>query len=308
LTATIAGDKKKQAEDRATTAVQVNTTSAADQAKATAENTFNTAHENEQAVTNRARMHAGKAQLAESKVSATDSYVSVHRGKLHMTSCDEEKKFAFDVCFGRATYKGQLYQTKQAKEARVKAAKGKKLMAADAAIVDEDTKVLKEAQATEDKDDQMVSADEAKLEADTSKKAAVEAEIREELEHKAAVKAQQKKAALEEEAKAALAGAATGSAAMLVQTPAEELSMYQMEGDLYAELIQDEGESEEDFEEADEETFTEDAPFGRHLLATKKAKSDTCRKDTNKAFGSCKTVVNDAYAGCTRLFQKAMGQ
>merc|ERR1712093_619030 len=74
----------------------------------------------------RIKDHIIHATLAKSQVKAVDTYVATHRGKKHMKSCKQTKKYFFDVCYGRAKYRSQLLQTKMAKEARskVKAFKG----------------------------------------------------------------------------------------------------------------------------------------------------------------------------------------
>lgn len=66
-------------------------------------------------------------QVAASKddkkvASVQGAYIRSHSGKAHMKTCEDQRKFAFDKCFGRATYKGQVLASGKAKESRTKAA------------------------------------------------------------------------------------------------------------------------------------------------------------------------------------------
>jgi hypothetical protein len=304
LTGTVASDKTAQAAARVEAATQVNKTSAADQAKVNAENAFNTAHTDNLDKANSARFHASKAALAESKVAAVDSYVSTHRGKLHQKNCAEEKKFAFDVCFGRAAYKGQLFQTKRAAEARTKADKYKKLMGKDYAVVIETNATLVEQKAIEKADNAAAVAAHKKLNVDSNKLALVKGEIKQEKDTKIQEKASKAKAKAEAAAAAGMmapsTGSAAGSAAVLEPaTPFDALQANVL-------MQQDEEEDEENYD--DDFMEEEDSNAGRRLLMAKKKQSPKCSKLSSKAFQQCKSVVNDAYADCTRIFQKAMGQ
>merc|ERR1712070_353353 len=115
-------DKKKVAADTkkaaAATAIAAKKSTAADKANDEASTTK--ADADAETATDEA--FAKDMAVSRKETRATDSYVSTHRGKLHKISCSERKKYSFDVCFGRAKYKTQLQDTKDAKEARTKAA------------------------------------------------------------------------------------------------------------------------------------------------------------------------------------------
>merc|ERR1712166_621999 len=152
-------DKATLVKKKADAEVAVSETQKAQDTNVDAANRFNTAEKKNEEKLNSARLHAGKAALDMSKVSAVDSYVATHRGAKHESTCAEEKKFSFDVCFGRAEYKGQLLQTAKAKEARRAADKYKKIMGLEYAAVVETKTTLIDVEKTQQK----LAADQEKL-------------------------------------------------------------------------------------------------------------------------------------------------
>jgi len=316
MNATLNEDKKVLGEDQEKAGQAVNQTGQDNRALVESEDAFNAVHAEEQDADNNARLHAAKAALVESKVKATDSYVGTHRGALHQTSCPEEKKFAFDVCFGRNAYKGQLLQTGKAKEARAKADAYKKEMGKDFAIILKANATLLSQEEAEHLAEEMVQNATAKLNNDGDAFIAAETEYKDEVARQKAAEA--KKAAEAEEAAAAQAAQGGGNAqaeeavadkdaeeATKVEdgdaTPAPPPSLYEAETALYAELI------EEDYSHTEEDQFidTEEPANNRKLLSTSTDNGDVtgkCLESTNAAFTSCETVVDQAYASCTKVY------
>jgi len=316
LAAKIQNDNTQLATNRAGAAEAVRNTQKAENLNTNAANAFNTADTIKKSEDNLARLHAGKAALDMSKVSAVDSYVSTHRGVHHMTTCAEEKKFSFDVCFGRAEYKGQLFQTKKAKESRTKSDEYKAIMGKDYAnviktnttLVDSQRKAtqaekavkmlqkhLEEAKASLEDGRHAIKeakAKKAQKEADTAKRAA----------EKAAFAAMEKG----EAAPPAVADASYASAAdASYKSGTAAMELYEAEEDLFEEeLVEDPDDTVP--EEEDEED--EGASFGRQLLSTKKMskKEQTCDKASHKAHNECETDVNSAYAHCATLYKKVL--
>jgi hypothetical protein len=322
LNATLVHDHQELVADQEKAAADVNATGEANIALTNAEDAFKTAHANEQDNDNNARLHASHAALVESKVKATDSYVGTHRGALHQTSCAEEKKFAFDVCFGRNAYKGQLLQTGKAKESRAKADKYKALMGKDYAIVLKSNATLISDEEAEHAAELLVQNMTAKLNEDGDALAKAETEYKSEV---AEQKAAQAKAAAAAEEAAAAAAAQGGAAAAEEEASADAdaneavaeaaptgsaavpTSMYEAESALYAQLIEEEPkythESEDQF--IDTETIVPETANRKLLTTDPRHGPDVegkCLESTNAAFDTCEKDVDNAYAACTKIY------
>lgn len=282
LQAEIAQDKQQVAQDTTAlgsahleAALAVNVTAEAVEARTTAENAFENAKEAETNADDLARVHAASAAVIEAKVSADDQYVSTHRGALHQTSCAEEKKFAFDVCYGRGAYKGQLYETKKAQLSRAAAEKYKADMGKDYAVVIQTNKTYLTDATKQAAAEAAVVKSTNTLESDQAALVAVQQAVKEAKEKEAQKKADAAKAEEQAAAAAAMADAVQATNASALE---------EMQQTLDTELVQEETEGN-----------------GRHLLASHD--ESECETASDKAFGQCKTVVDQAYAGCTLLFQ-----
>jgi hypothetical protein len=296
-------------------AKQVKKTTTAHDALRAAEDAFSNANDEKTAEQNDAKLHASKAALAESKVSAVDSYVSTHRGKLHKTSCSEEKKFAFNVCFGRAEYKGQLLQTKKAKEARHKADKYKKLMGHDYKIVLETNSSYVENLGKSKASEKTVKDAQIAFMHDSAQREEDKYLLKEGKQKIAEAKAEALRRKAEELAHASMAGAAaapapapvigapvaTGSAAgsaaaeqvQLVEDTMEP-QLYEQQADFYDQLLH---------EPQPSDVVEEDAFVGRRLLTTKHKRSEKCSAASDKAYDECTNVVDEAYLHCAQIFK-----
>lgn len=312
LEATVATDTDSLTGEREAAALAVNQTAIADETLIKAEDAFKNDKLDEENMDNIARLHASKAAYAEAKVRAVDSYVSTHQGDLHKTNCSEEKKFSFNVCFGRASYKGQLLQTDQAKECREKANAYQAKMGDDYAVILDANKTYEGVLHSEEAAEAQVKVTQKQLVEDQKELAAAQEEMREMKAKLAAKVAAQKKAEDEAAAAAAMAAVMGGSAASLNATE-EETELYSAQAELYEELLQQPTADliiEEDAEDG-----------GRRLLATPGSgepdedeytdghtdkEPEECTAASNKAFGECQQVVDMAYAGCTQLFKNAI--
>jgi hypothetical protein len=180
-------DKKKVAADKkaaaTATAVAAKKTTAADKANDKA----STTKAKSAAETATDKAFAKDMATSKTETEATDSYVSTHRGKLHKISCSERKKYSFDVCFGRAKYKTQLQDTKDAKEARTKAAAYEKKYGIAVKAAAASDKAAAAATKAADKADAKVKVDTLKMDADAGAAiAAVGAVANEKISKKAA--------------------------------------------------------------------------------------------------------------------------
>merc|ERR1712070_1190781 len=180
-------DKKKVAADTkkaaAATAIAAKKSTAADKANDEASTTK--ADADAETATDEA--FAKDMAVSRKETRATDSYVSTHRGKLHKISCSERKKYSFDVCFGRAKYKTQLQDTKDAKEARTKAAAYEKKYGIAVKAAAASDKAAASATKAFDKANAKVKKDTMKMDADAGAAiAAVGAVANEKISKKAA--------------------------------------------------------------------------------------------------------------------------
>lgn len=311
LEATVATDTDSLAGERTAASLAVNQTAIADETLIKAEDAFKNDKLDEENKDSIARLHASKAAYAEAKVRAVDSYVATHQGDLHKTNCSEEKKFTFNVCFGRAAYKGQLLQTDQAKECREKADAYQKKMGDDYAVVLEANKTYEGVLHSEEAAEAQVKVTQKQLVEDQKELAAAQEEMREMKAKLAQKVAAQKKAEDEAAAAAAMAAVMGGTPAASVNATEEETELYSSQAELYEQLLQ----------QPMADLIIDDAE-GRHLLSmdTPTGEPDEdeytdghtdkepeeCTAASNKAFGECQQVVDMAYAGCTQLFKNAI--
>jgi len=293
----IAADTTQLSEDQLAAAESVNVTSEALDAVSAAESTFNNAQEAQTNADNMARYHAGRAAYIEAKVTAVDSYVGTHRGALHQTNCSEEKKFAFDVCFGRGAYKGQIYETNKAKEARASANAFQEDMAKNYAVVLETNKTYNADVHTEEDAEAAVKAATKKLHSDQDALINAQMAVKEQKDKLAAKEAEAAKAAQQAAAAAAMSEAMANSTSTSDVTDSSDGA--DSDADSSAELLQAEANGDE--------------LTGRHLLqslASSHRNSHVydhddakCHAALDQAFGECKDIVDKAYVGCTHLFK-----
>lgn len=323
LNATLHHDHEVLEDAQLKASAAVNATGNANIALTNAEDAFKTAHADEQDNDNNARLHASHAALVESKVKATDSYVGTHRGALHQTSCAEEKKFAFDVCFGRNAYKGQLLQTGKAKESRAKADMYKKKMGKDYAIVLKSNATLISDEEAEHAAELLVQNMTAKLNEDGDKLMKAETEYKSEVAEQKAAEAKAA-AAAEEAAAAAAAAGGPGAAAEEASADADAgeavadaaptgsaagapIGMYEAESALYAELLEEEPEYTHEAEDEfiDTESIVPETANRKLLTTDPRHGPDVegkCLESTNAAFNTCEKDVDGAYAACTKIY------
>merc|ERR1711998_772011 len=185
--------------------------------------------------------------------------------------------------------KGELYHTKKAQEHRSKADAYKKKMGHDYAIVLKANSTYLGDVSKETAAENAVKATQKKLEEDQAALAEAKNTLAEEAEKVAAKEAEAAKAKEQAEAAAAVAAASTEASA-----DANSTELFQMEADLYEELLQLPG-------------------HGRHLLSTAEAETSSsmalveepdskCNAATTTAYQQCVTVVDGAYKGCEALF------
>jgi len=330
ITDTIDTDATTLEADRAIASSKVNATAKADATLLAAEDVFKNHKLDEEQQDQQARFHASKAALSEAQTVAVDSYVGSHQGELHKTNCTEEKKFAFDVCYGRAAYKGQLFQTKAAKESRTKAQEYQTKMGVDYADILNKNASYVEEEGKEEEAEKTVKDAQKKMEEDSKALQEAKETVRE-MKAKLAAKIQKAKQAAEdasaadamakamgntnpavEAADAAAtdsADAAKAAAADVAEatanttTTSEEMELYSVQAELFEDLLQ----------QPTADLIEDDSHPGRRLLQDEDAadgivpESHECVEASQAAFGQCKKVVDTAYVGCTGLFNGAAG-
>jgi hypothetical protein len=331
VTDTVESDTTTLEAERTIAGSLVNATAEADATLLAAEDVFKNHKLDEEQQDQQARFHASKAALSEAQTVAVDSYVGTHQGELHKTNCTEEKKFTFDVCFGRAAYKGQLFQTKAAKESRSKAKAYQTKMGVDYTDILNKNGSYVEQEGKEEEVENTVKAAQKKLEEDSKALQEAKETVRE-MKAKLAAKIQKAKQAAEDAASAdamasamgntnpavvAADAAATDSAdaakaaaaevaeatANTTTTTSEEMELYSVQAELFEDLLQ----------QPTADLIEDDSHTGRRLLQDEDAadglvpESHECVEASQAAFGQCKKVVNTAYVGCTGLFNGAAG-
>merc|ERR1711871_744620 len=173
--------------------------------------------------------------------------------------------------------------TDAAKASRERTEKYKKKMGEDYAVILEANQTYHADLFKEHAAESAVKAAQAKLEKDSDELATAQQELKENEEKAAAAAAEAAKAKEHEAAQAALE-AATAHAAVASAANTSDVMEAQ------AELI----------EETPQlwHTTTHQTDQGRRLLAHD---DSSCSTDTQAAYDHCRSVVDDAYAGCTTL-------